>query len=207
MFLDDDYPDYFLDDGSEPGSAAPQERKEPATAPRRPESERSDRPDRPMRAGETISFADDIPPRRSDIPASTARHDGDNRLLTGRGRRSLGCGCLVVLAIAAVIAYFRYLSPCVDDAVMEVCVTHIEKRGVFFKTYEAEIVVPETSATRRDDTPYTRPSAVTVSDPAVAERLSALQATGRPVRLRYRRYYGTLPWRGESKTVVTGFAD
>ncbi len=204
MFLDDDYPDYFLDDDPEPGSAASEERKESGASPRPAESAR---PDRPVRPGETISFAENIPPRRSDTSAEADRHD-DGRLLTGRGRRSLGCGCLMVIAIASVIAYFRYLSPCVDDAVMEVCVTHIEKRGVFFKTYEAEIVVPESSgAARRVDTPYTRPSAVTVSDPAVAERLSALQASGKPVRLRYRRYYGTLPWRGESKTVVTGFAD
>lgn len=204
MFLDDDYPDYFLDDDSEPRSDATQERKESDASPRPTESGRSDRQVRP---GETISFAENIPQRRSDTLAEADRHD-DGCLLTGRGRRSLGCGCFIVLVIASVIAYFRYLSPCVDDAVMEVCVTHIEKRGVLFKTYEAEIVVPESSAGgSHDATPYIRPSAITVSDPAVAERLSALQATGQPVRLRYRRYYGTLPWRGESKTVVTGFAD
>lgn len=199
MFLDDDYPDYFLGDDADTPQASGAQNASGSPSP--------GQADRPVRPGETITFTDqhhDVSTRR-DTPSG---NDDAGGFLTGRGRRSLGCGCLIVVVIALAIAYFRYLSPCVDDAVMDVCVTHIEKRGVFFKTYEAEIVFPD----RLDDdspdgAPYTRPSSVTVADPAVAERLGAIQATGKPVRLRYRRYYGTLPWRGESKTVITGITD
>ena len=40
-----------------------------------------------------------------------------------------------------------------------------------------------------------------VTDPKVAERL--MRASGKHVELRWKRYMGTLPWRGNSQFVVT----
>lgn len=174
MFDNDDYPDYFIDD--EPDSPAPA----PAPAPQpQPQPSR------------VIEFADP----GSDAPAS----DSSAR----RPRRSRA-GCwftlFMLFVVAAVIAYFRYLTPFVDDAVMDVYVTNVEKRGVFFKTYEARIVVPDDL---ESSDIYSAPSSVSIASPEVAARLQQLQSSRRPVRLRYCRYYATLPWRGESKTVVT----
>ena len=45
---------------------------------------------------------------------------------------------------------------------------------------------------------------MTVADDALARRLQTLQGTGRPVTVSYERFYGTLPWRGGSTSVITG---
>lgn len=145
-------------------------------------------PGQPVKAGDTIHFTD-------------KNHGGSLPATSHSSHRTLGCIALLVIAAGMAIFYFRYLSPCVDDAVMEVYVTHVEKRGIFFKTYEAEIVEPERLHNISDT--YTHPTSVTIANDSVAVRLSRMQGSGKTIRLRYRRYYGTLPWRGESKTAIT----
>lgn len=178
MFDDEDYDDYFLDDNEE-GDTSRQtqdyERRTPT-------------------AGETINFGSST---------TAGSHDDRSHETKSTGRKRSGCGCIIVivLVIAAAIGYFRYFSPAVDDAVMDVCVVNVEKRGLLFKTYEAEVVDPQRISDQ--ESPYTRPQAVTIADEALARRLQQIQSSGRPVRLRYRRYSATLPWRGESKIVIT----
>lgn len=192
MFEEDDYPDYFLGDDDD----QPQQPSRPV-APQRREQEASPRP------GMTIDFDGD-----SDRePSGYGQSDSDGG--SGAGCLSMGgtlgrLGCavsFVFLLIVAVIAYVRYLTPTVSDAVMEVYVTSVQQRGVFFKTYEAEIVDPE----RISDTsqPYTHSVAVTIEDETLARELQRIQSTDSLVRLRYKQYSATLPWRGESKTIVT----
>lgn len=172
MLTDDDYEDYFVE--SDPGF--PKMRTE-------------------VGGHRVIEFGDQ--PLRRDEPAEDRR---------GRQSGCMSRWMLVIVAIVAIaaggIGYFRYLSPCVDDAVMDVYVTGVQRRGVVFKTMEADVVV----ADRLVDTAYayTHPVGVTVADDVTAHRLQSVQSTGLSVRIRYRQYSATLPWRGESKIVVTG---
>lgn len=190
MFEEDDYPDYFLGDD---------EQEQP-----RQESASHSGYDSVPKPGQTISFG-------SEDRDNT--NDGDR--LAGRDERSAagGCfgikgtlgrlGCMVstlFMIIVALIIYVRYLTPTVSDAVMDVYVISVQQRGVFFKTYEAEIVDPG----RLDDTSksYTHAVAVSIEDEDLARTLQQIQSTDRIVRLHYKQYSATLPWRGESKTVI-----
>ncbi len=188
---DDDFPDYFLDDEEEERDLANARM-----------AARSD--DMPRGAGRMISFSHDstgIGTPADDDQADEAGEREDNNAPL-RGCLSgwfLGVVLLGVVIIGAV-GYFRYLSPVVDNASALVNVTNVERRGVFFKTYEAEIVDPEKIA----DTAgvYTHPRSVSVADEIVAEQLREARLSGKPVEISYEVYSATLPWRGESKIVV-----
>ena len=178
MLTDDDFEDYFVEPDPEPESD-PEPRQEAG-------------------GRRVIEFGEPSP-----------REDGRRESHEDSHGRQSGCMSRWLLMIAAVvvvalggIGYFRYLSPCVDDAVMDVYVTGVQRRGVVFKTMEADVVV----ADRLVDTvsAYTHPVGVTVADDMTAHRLQSVRSTGRAVRIRYRQYSATLPWRGESKIVVTG---
>lgn len=176
LFDDEDYDDYYVADDENADRERNEERNE----------------NRTPAAGERIVFAPERPevkPKASDRP---------ERKLT----KGCGCAAIALIVIAGVIGYFRYFSPTVDDAVMEVSVVKVEKRGMVFKTYEAEVV--DLKRTADQSTPYSHPTSVTIDNEELARQLQAQQAAGRTVRLRYRTYSATLPWRGESKTVVYG---
>ncbi|MDE7159734.1 MAG: hypothetical protein K2O24_02650 [Muribaculaceae bacterium] len=106
-----------------------------------------------------------------------------------------------VVAVAITAFYLRYFSPYVEDATQFGYVESIEWRGTIFKTYEG-VLLPykELHDTTRL---YTRDFIFTAADPSVASELKRMQLAGLPVRVSYRRYHATLPWRGEAKTVIT----
>lgn len=183
MFDDDDYEDYFVDFGSDE-----EER-------RQSESVQERTPDRRV-----IDFGGEP----TAVRPQEARPQEDRIV---RGRQGcmtpwlLGIVALVLVAFVG-IGYFRYLSPIVDDAVMDVYVTDVQRRGVVFKTAEADVVVADRLVDM--ESAYTHPVGVTVADDVTAHILQSFQASGKPVRVRYRQYAATLPWRGESKIIVTG---
>ncbi len=153
-----------------------------------------------------------------DIPASGSTATGNTSANPGNGNpgtpaddtRKKRHGCrkfliwFVTLAIVALglTFYLRYFNPYVTDARLTGQVLSVEKRGLIFKTFEAEMVTRDalTDTTRV----YTRECSMTVADDALARRLQALQCTGRTVTISYERFYGTLPWRGGSNSVITG---
>lgn len=111
----------------------------------------------------------------------------------------LGGSLLIIILLIAF--WMRYFSPYVDDAVEYGYIEHIEKRGSIFKTYEGVLIrYKELHDTTRL---YTRDFVFTASDADVATNLKRMEIAHKPVRVSYRRYHATLPWRGASKIIVT----
>ena len=50
---------------------------------------------------------------------------------------------------------------------------------------------------------YSRDFYFSIPDDSLARVIQSYEGTGRPVTLTCKRYFGTLPWRGASKIVVT----
>lgn len=121
-----------------------------------------------------------------------------------RGRRILTIIILAATIVGAAAFYFTFVSPYVSDARVTGYITTVEKRGFVFKTFEGEMVT-RSSLTDTSHV-YRLPMSFTVKSDSIAERLQALQGTGRPVTLIMERYNATLPWRGSSKNVVIGIA-
>ena len=185
--------DYYSDDPDEVQDSAPA-----ASTPGQSVSTE------PARQGTNITFdLGDTPASDQASPGNTGGNDSGKG-----GRRRHGCRrALAWILTIAVLGlgltfYLRYFNPYATDARLTGCVLSVEKRGVFFKTYEAEIVTRDALA----DTSrvYTRERSMTVGSDEVARKLQALQGTGRPVTVSYERFYGTLPWRGSSTSVITG---
>lgn len=173
--LDDDKPDYFLADDE-------------------PCKSEADTP----RNSNIIDFGTPSGPGIDNIsgqnikPAATAPR---------RISKILVMVIIAVIGVAVIAFYIRYCNPYAQDAAMRAYVVNVEKRGLLFKTYEAQIL----SADELLDTThvYSHPLEFTVADEATAHALQNLQGRKQPVTIRYEKYYATLPWRGASKFIIT----
>ena len=114
---------------------------------------------------------------------------------------------LIMLAIAAgatailCFIWYRWFSPYTQGAIQYGYVEQIERRGDIFKTLEGTIL-PYKSIT---DTvaPYEGDLHFSAADDHVAAQLRRLMFANLPARVEYSVYHATLPWRGESKVVIT----
>lgn len=109
---------------------------------------------------------------------------------------------IAVVAICFIVGIYIYLfSPRVQQAVQFGYVDHVQKEGTLFHTFEGTIL-PYKSLM---DTvrPYEGDFVFTARDDKVAADLVRQQRNGRPVRVEYKEYRVALPWRGNSKVIVT----
>ena len=141
---------------------------------------------------------------RDDDPRYwTESEDTWDHLHAPRPRRSLWIWCVLTVVVTglAVAVWLRYFRPYVEGAVQAGYVENIEKRGSVFRSYEG-VLLPykELMDTNRV---YTRDFVFTVQSPGVAAKIKKLMLEGKPVRVEYRRYHATVPWRGASTIIVT----
>ncbi|MCH5228681.1 MAG: hypothetical protein J1F12_01635 [Muribaculaceae bacterium] len=108
------------------------------------------------------------------------------------------CGLAVVGLVVG--CWIRYFSPYVEDATQYGYVESIEKRGMVFKTYEGTLIpYKELMDTTRI---YNRDFVFSVADNKTAAILKEALYKAKPIRVGYKKYYATVPWRGASKIVV-----
>jgi len=175
--LDDDKPDYFLADETtgKPGNNKSAEDK----------------------SGNTIDFGTGT----DSDSNSNAGNSPQPAISRHRGRKILAWTVAIGVIILGIAFYMRYCNPYAEDAAMRCYIVNVEKRGIIFKTYEAQAVSAESIA----DTSriYSYPENFSVKTEQVARQMQQYQGTNTPVTLRYEKFYATLPWRGASKMVVT----
>lgn len=109
-------------------------------------------------------------------------------------------GGVVVAIIALILLWWRFFNPYVEEASQYGYIDHVEKRGVVFKTYEATLIpyknIMDTTRVYDGDFTFSASS-------EVGAKLRRFQHSGIPVKVEYKTYHATVPWRGDSKTVVT----
>ena len=110
----------------------------------------------------------------------------------------VGVAVIVGLIIGC---WIRYFSPYVEDATQFGYVENIERRGTIFKTYEGTLIpYKELMDTTRV---YSRDFIFSVANDSTAAKLKQALIMGKPVRIGYKKYHATVPWRGANKIVVT----
>lgn len=108
---------------------------------------------------------------------------------------------IVLSAIGATFIYIRYFRPYATGGVQYGYVEDIQEQGLLFKTFEGTLLPYRNlmDTTR----PYGHDFVFTAADDKVAAALLKASAANRPVRVEYTRYTATVPWRGDSRLIVT----
>lgn len=109
---------------------------------------------------------------------------------------------IVIAAMAILVSLYVYIfTPRVSEAVQYGYVDNIQREGKIFESYEG-VILPYKSLM---DTvrPYEGDFVFSTRDEHVASELRRKQDTGKPVRVEYKVYRHRLPWRGNSKIIVT----
>lgn len=138
-------------------------------------------------------------PRYWEQPESEFEH---LKPLDPRSRRSWKIwGIVAVVVLGGMIAlYIRYFSPYIEESTQYGYVENIQRKGMVFKTYEGVLLpykeIMDTARVYREDFVFT-------AKPEVAAQLRRMQYANLPVRVVYEKYHATLPWRGDSKIVIT----
>lgn len=106
----------------------------------------------------------------------------------------------VVIALTVFI-FFRYCFV-YSSGVNAGDINYFQREGVIFKTYEGKMIQTGfKSATKGADGLHSNEFKFSVTDKAVADSL--MRCSGKHVELRWKRYLGTLPWRGNSQYIAT----
>ena len=136
----------------------------------------------------------------SDTAAEEAKQK-EARRRRRRRRRRFAWFFIIVLAVLAVAFYIRYFIPYTSDTLTTGYINLVEKRGVFFKTFEGEMI----SESMLNDTSkvYSRDFYFSIPNDSLGRVVQSYQGTGRKVVVTTSQYFGILPWRGSQKTVLT----
>lgn len=113
-------------------------------------------------------------------------------------KRFLTIGLLLLIALGVGAFYFRFYFV-FGEGVKSGELNYVVKKGVFFKTYEGKLIqagIRSKSAGSIQSYEFE----FSVENPRIAEQLM-LQG-GKIVELRYKEYFGALPWRGFTKYIV-----
>ena len=107
----------------------------------------------------------------------------------------------VVVVVLAAFVFFRFYFV-YSTGVNAGDLNYFQREGIIFKTYEGKMIQSGfRSSGKSTEGLHSNELKFSVTDPKVAERL--MRASGKHVELRWKRYMGTLPWRGNSQFVVT----
>lgn len=108
---------------------------------------------------------------------------------------------LVVIGLAAFI-YFHFFFV-YSSGVNAGNINYIQREGIIFKTYEGKMIQTgfKTNAGGVNTSLRSNEFKFSVVDKKVADTL--MRCSGKDVELKWKRYMGTLPWRGNSQYVVT----
>jgi len=106
-----------------------------------------------------------------------------------------------VLAILAlgVFIFFRFCFV-YSEGVNEGDINYFQKEGFVFKTYEGKMIQTGLKSVKGQGSIQSNEFKFSVVDERVAEKINAGSNVG--VKLHWKRYLGTLPWRGNSQFIV-----
>ena len=101
-----------------------------------------------------------------------------------------------------VLAGFIYFKFCFvyAEGVNEGDINYFQKEGFIFKTYEGKMIQTGLKNSKVQGSIQSNEFKFSVDDERVAQKLNAGENTG--VKLHWKRYLGTLPWRGNSQFIV-----
>lgn len=118
--------------------------------------------------------------------------------MTTGGKVITWTSIIAVLALAGFI-FFKFCFV-YAEGVNEGDINYFQKEGYIFKTYEGKMIQSGLKNTKVQGSIQSNEFKFSVDDERVAQKLFESSNTG--VKLHWKRYKGTLPWRGNSQFIV-----
>ena len=110
------------------------------------------------------------------------------------------CSTTLVVAVLAAFIFFKFFFV-YSEGVNEGDINYFQKEGFVFKTYEGKMIQTGVKSVKgAQGTIQSNEFKFSVESEKVAAQLNEISSVG--VRLYWKRYLGTLPWRGNSEYVV-----
>ena len=109
---------------------------------------------------------------------------------------SLSVIAVVGLAIFIFIKFFFVYS----EGINEGDINYFQKEGFIFKTYEGKMIQTGYNSKNSSATIQSNEFKFSVDDLRIAQQIE--ESSNRQIKLHWKRYLGTLPWRGNSEFVV-----
>ena len=106
---------------------------------------------------------------------------------------------VVAMLVLAGFIYFKFCFV-YAEGVNEGDINYFQKEGFIFKTYEGKMIQTGLKNSKVQGSIQSNEFKFSVDDERVAQKLNAGENTG--VKLHWKRYLGTLPWRGNSQFIV-----
>ena len=105
---------------------------------------------------------------------------------------------IIIVALAGFI-YFKFCFV-YSEGTNEGDINYFQKEGVIFKTYEGKMIQTGYNSKNSNATIQSNEFKFSVADAQVA--IAIEERSSKQVKLHWKRYLGTLPWRGNSQFIV-----
>ena len=110
------------------------------------------------------------------------------------------CSTTLVVAVLAAFIFFKFFFV-YSEGVNEGDINYFQKEGFVFKTYEGKMIQTGVKSVKgAQGTIQSNEFKFSVVDEQVAREIET--NSSRQIKLHWKRYLGTLPWRGNSEYVV-----
>ena len=105
----------------------------------------------------------------------------------------------VVLLLLAILVYVKFFFV-YSEGTNEGDINYFQREGFVFKTYEGKMIQTGYNSHNTSATIQSNEFKFSVVDERIAEQIDS--NSSRQIKLHWKRYLGTLPWRGNSQFVV-----
>ena len=113
----------------------------------------------------------------------------------------------IIAILIVALASFIFFKFCFvySEGTNEGDINYFQKEGVIFKTYEGKMIQTGYNSKNSNATIQSNEFKFSVADAAVAMEIE--QSSSKQIKLHWKRYLGTLPWRGNSQFIVDRIID
>ncbi len=116
-----------------------------------------------------------------------------------KAAKVIGIASAIVVIILTGFLYFKFYFV-YSEGVNEGDINYFQREGFIFKTYEGKMIQSGFNSHNVKTTIQSNEFKFSVEDKAVADKIN--ESPNRQIKLHWKRYLGTLPWRGNSQYVV-----
>lgn len=115
------------------------------------------------------------------------------------GRKIIASIVSILLLTLVVFVYFKFFFV-YSEGTNEGDINYFQREGFVFKTYEGKMIQTGYNSHNTSATIQSNEFKFSVVDEKVAQQID--RNSSRQIKLHWKRYLGTLPWRGNSQFVV-----